>query len=91
MKIYSDYMLKNSKNPEEFKKIASYYEGKSMYGEAGVFCEKIGDYQKALKMFIKSDKDEFFEKAIEMVGQNKDENLISELIDFFLVESKNPK
>ena len=91
MKIYSDFMLKNSKNQEEFKKIASYYEGKSMYGEAGVFCEKIGDYQKALKMYIKGNKEEYFEKAIEMVGQNKDENLISELIDFFLVESKHPK
>ena len=60
MKIYSDYMLKNSKNPKEFEKIASYYEGKSMYDEAGAFFEKIGDYQKALKMYIKSDKDEFF-------------------------------
>ena len=38
MKIYSYYMLKNSKNPKEFEKIASYYEGKSMYDEAGVFC-----------------------------------------------------
>ena len=37
MKIYSDYMVKNSKNQEEFKKIASYYEGKNLYGEAGVF------------------------------------------------------
>ena len=91
MKIYGDYMLKNSKNQEEFKKIASFYEGKSMYGEAGIFCEKIGDYQKALKMYIKGDTEEYFEKAIEMVGKNKDENLISELIDFFLVDSKHPK
>ena len=53
-------MLKNTENPKEFEKIASYYEGKSMYDEAGAFFEKIVDYQKALKMFIKSDKDEFF-------------------------------
>ena len=91
MKIYGDYMLKNSKNNDEFKKIASYYEGKSQYGEAGVFYEKIGEYQKAIKMYTKSNNEQYFEKAIEMVGQVKDENLINELIDFFLVESKNPK
>ena len=91
MKTYGDYMLKNSKNQDEFKKIASYYEGKSQYGEAGVFYEKIGEFQKALKMFTKSNDDKYFEKAIEMVGQIKDESLINELIDFFLVESKNPK
>ena len=91
MKVYGDYMLKNSKNNDEFKKIASYYEGKNLYGEAGVFYEKIGEYQKALKMFTKSNDEVYFEKAIEMVGQIKDDNLINELIDFFLVESKNPK
>ena len=48
------------KNPKEFEKIASYYEGKSMYDEAGAFFEKIVDYQKALKIFIKSDNNEFF-------------------------------
>ena len=30
MKIYSDYTQKNSKNQEEFKKIPSYYEEKSI-------------------------------------------------------------
>ena len=91
MKTYGDYMLKNSKNNDEFKKIASYYEGKNLYGEAGVFYEKIGEYQKALKMFTKSNDEIYFEKSIIMVGQIKDDNLINELIDFFLVESKNPK
>ena len=91
MKIYGDYMIKNSKNQDEFKKIASYYEGKNQYGEAGVFFEKIGEYQKALKMYTKSNNEKYFEKAIEMVGQMKDDNLVNDLIDFFLVESKNPK
>jgi len=91
MKIYGDFMLKNSKNNDEFKKIASYYEGKGQYGEAGVFYERIGEYQKAIKMYTKSNNEQYFEKAIEMVGQVKDENLINELIDFFLVESKKSK
>ena len=91
METYGNYMLKNNKSNDEFKKIASYYEGRSKYGDAGIFYEKIGEFQKALKMYTKSNEDKFLEKSIEMVGRIKDETLINELIDYFLVESKNAK
>ena len=42
-------------------------------------------------MYTRSNNEKYFEKAIEMVGQMKDDNLVNDLIDFFLVESKNPK
>ena len=89
MGAYGDYMLKNSKNVDEFKKIANYYEGKNDFGNSGIFYEKVGDFSKALKMFIRSKNDIFLERAVEMVGQTKDEKLINELIDYFLIESKS--
>ena len=91
MDIYGEFMLKNNKNIDEFKKIAIYYEGKNDFGDAGIFYEKVGDFNKALQMYVKSNDEKFFEKAVEMVGTTKDEKLINTLIDFFLVESKSNK
>jgi WD repeat-containing protein 19 len=84
MDVYADYMLKNNKNLDEFKKIAIYYEGKNQFGKSGIFYEKMGNYQKALKMFIKGLSDEYLEKAVDMVGNARDDNLINELIDYLL-------
>ena len=42
-------------------------------------------------MYVKSNDENFFEKAVEMVGTTKDEKLINILIDFFFVESKSNK
>jgi WD repeat-containing protein 19 len=84
MDTYSDYILKNVKNIEEFKKIAHYYEGKNQFGKSGVFYEKCGSFNKALKMYIKGMNDEYLEKAVEMVGNTKDDTLINEMIDHLL-------
>lgn len=84
MDAYGEYMLKNNKNMDEFKKIAQYYEGKNEFGKSGVYYEKTGNYPKALKMYIKGLNDEYLKKAVEMVGNVKDESLTNELIDYLL-------
>lgn len=87
MDTYADYMSKNNKNAEEFKKIAQYYEGKNLFGKSGIFYEKCSNYPKALNMYIKGINDEFLEKAVNMVGVIKDESLTNELIDHFLLNN----
>jgi len=87
MDTYAEFFIKDSKNIEEFKKIAQYYEGKNMFGKSGLFYEKSGNYQKALRMYIKGMNDEYLEKAVEMVGNVKDNTLINELIEYFLTSS----
>lgn len=89
MGTYMEFMLKNSKNVEEFKKIANYYEGKNDYGNCGVIYERLKDYKKALKMYTLSKDEKFLNKAVEMVGKLKNEELINNLIDYFLIESKD--
>ena len=84
MDTYADFFIKDNKNIEEFKKIAQYYEGKNIFGKSGLFYEKSGNFQKALKMYIKGMNDEYLEKAVEMVGNVKDNLLINELIEYFL-------
>jgi WD repeat-containing protein 19 len=84
MDVYADYMLVNNKNSDEFKKIAIYYEGKNLFGKSGIFYEKMGNSQKALRMYIKGLSDEYLEKAVEMVGNARDDSLINELIDYLL-------
>ena len=37
MDNYAEFMLKNNKNIDEFKKIAIYYEGKKDFGDSGIF------------------------------------------------------
>jgi WD repeat-containing protein 19 len=87
MDAYAEYMIKSTKNHDEFKKIAMYYEGKNLFGKSGVFYEKFGNYQKALQMYIKGMNDEFLEKAVIMVGNTKDDTLVNELIDHLLGNS----
>jgi len=84
MHVYADYMLNNNKNLDEFKKIAIYYEGKNMFGKSGIFYEKMGNLPKALKMYIKGLSDEYLEKAVDMVGNAREDNLINEMIDYLL-------
>ena len=89
METYGNFMIKNNKSMEEFKKIAVYYEGKNDYGNAGIYYEKIGLLEKALKMYEKSENDKYIAKAVELVGTNKDEKLINEIIDYLLVKTKS--
>ena len=37
MDNYGEFMFKNNKNIDEFKKIAIYYEGKKDFGDSGIF------------------------------------------------------
>ena len=89
METYGNFMIKNNKSIEEFKKIAIYYEGKNDYGNAGIYYEKIGDLEKALRMYEKSENDKYISKAVELVGTNKDEKLINDLIEYLLVKTKS--
>jgi WD repeat-containing protein 19 len=84
MDAYADYIFNNEKSYDEFKKIAIYYEGKNLYGKSGVFYEKSGAHEKALKMYIKGMNDEYLERAVRMVGNYKQDSLVNELIDHLL-------
>ena len=91
METYAGWMLQNTNIKEEFNKIAIYYEGKNEFGNSGIFNEKAGNHGKALKMYIKSESEDYLEKAVEMVSGQTDENLIDELIDYLLGSSKLEK
>ena len=54
MDIYGEFMLKNNKNIDEFKKIAIYYEGKNDFGDAGIFYEKDAQITKITNCLRKS-------------------------------------
>lgn len=87
MDSYADYISKHVMNLEELKKIATYFEGKNNFGKAGIYYHKTGSIKKALNMFIKSNEDEYLEKAVEMIGNSNDTELINQLIDHLLISN----
>lgn len=87
MDTYANFISNWVKNQEEFKKIAIYYEGKNKYGKAGIYYEKCGNIEKALQMYIKSNDDEYLERAVEMVGLQNQDQLTNQLIDHLLINN----
>ena len=72
--------------PEEALRIAQYHEGRNQYGEAAGFYEKMGNYNKALKLFISAG-EEFIDPAIDMVSRAKNEVLTHTLTDYLMGET----
>ena len=71
--------------PEEYGKVALYYEGNKDYAKAGQFYRKCGRFNKALEFFLKCGEAEL-NAAIEVVGEARSEKLTNDLIDFLMGE-----
>mmetsp|Transcript_44380 Transcript_44380/g.108454 ORF Transcript_44380/g.108454 Transcript_44380/m.108454 type:complete len:1358 (+) Transcript_44380:80-4153(+) len=69
----------------EYVSIAQYYENKQQWDRAGDFYEKAGQYQKALKLFLQVG-DRALDRAIDVVGQARNEVLTHTLVDYLMGE-----
>jgi len=72
--------------PEEYKKVAIYYEGQQDYQKAGEFWLVCKDYSKALRFFLQCG-ERAVDQAIEVVGRARSDMLTHTLIDFLMGET----
>ena len=72
--------------PEEYKKVAVYYEGQQDYQKAGEFWLVCKDYSKALRFFLQCG-ERAVDQAIEVVGRARSDMLTHTLIDFLMGET----
>ncbi|KAJ0055626.1 hypothetical protein NL108_006477 [Boleophthalmus pectinirostris] len=89
MEVYAD-IIGSEATQEDYKSIALYFEGEKKHLLAGKFFQKCGQYNRALKHFLKCSNTEdnlAVEMAIETVGQAKDPVLTTQLIDYLIGES----
>eukprot|EP00002_Diphylleia_rotans_P001793 TRINITY_DN11025_c0_g1_i1.p1 TRINITY_DN11025_c0_g1~~TRINITY_DN11025_c0_g1_i1.p1 ORF type:complete len:1293 (+),score=269.64 TRINITY_DN11025_c0_g1_i1:166-4044(+) len=79
---------------DDYLKLAEYFEGKGEQARAGEFYTTIGQYQKAMKLFLQCG-ESCVKQAIDVVGKAKNEVLTNQLIDFLMGETdgipKDPK
>lgn len=76
-------VLGNGGTPEEYKRVAQYYEGKNDLLNAGIYYMTCGSYPKALELFLQVG-ESAADKAIELVGKAKQDTLTRQLIDFLM-------
>uniref|UniRef100_UPI003AB0C784 WD repeat-containing protein 19 n=1 Tax=Centroberyx gerrardi TaxID=166262 RepID=UPI003AB0C784 len=89
MEVYAD-IIGSEATQEDYQSIALYFEGEKKHLQAGKFFQKCGQYNRALKHFLKcpnTDDNLAVEMAIETVGQAKDISLTNQLIDYLMGES----
>ena len=72
--------------PEEYKKVALFYEGKAEYQKAGDFWLICKEYNKALKFFLMCG-ERAVDQAIDVVGRARSDMLTHTLIDFLMGET----
>jgi WD repeat-containing protein 19 len=72
MEVYAS-VLGDDGTPEDYMNIAAYYEGSQQWGKAGKYHALVGDFLKAIKLFLQSG-EEFIDSAIEVVKKANDEN-----------------
>eukprot|EP01107_Rhizomastix_libera_P015516 TRINITY_DN5887_c0_g1_i1.p1 TRINITY_DN5887_c0_g1~~TRINITY_DN5887_c0_g1_i1.p1 ORF type:complete len:575 (-),score=134.22 TRINITY_DN5887_c0_g1_i1:663-2351(-) len=72
--------------PEQYKKVAQYYEGRGEFLEAGRFYSMCQEYTKSVELFINaSDSSEkAILAAIEVVGKAKNDALTHKMLDFLM-------
>ncbi|NXY87829.1 WDR19 protein, partial [Alcedo cyanopectus] len=90
MEIYADIISSESTTNEDYQSIALYFEGEKKHFQAGKFFLLCGQYERALKHFMKSPNTEdnlAIEMAIQTVGQAKNDALTNQLIDYLMGES----
>ncbi|XP_041953534.1 WD repeat-containing protein 19 isoform X1 [Alosa pseudoharengus] len=89
MEVYADIIGPDA-TAEDYQSIALHFEGEKQHLLAGKFFQKCGQFSRALKHFLKCPNTEdslAIEKAIETVGEAKDDALTNQLIDYLMGES----
>uniref|UniRef100_A0A3Q3D1P9 WD repeat domain 19 n=1 Tax=Hippocampus comes TaxID=109280 RepID=A0A3Q3D1P9_HIPCM len=89
MEVYAD-IIGSDATLEDYQSIALYFEAEKNHLQAGKFFQKCGQYNRALKHFLKCPNTEdslALDMAIETVGQAKDSSLTNLLIEYLMGES----
>jgi WD repeat-containing protein 19 len=79
-------MLMEDGTTQQYLQIASYYESKSDWSNAGNFYALCNNYNKALKFYLQNGEKDI-SKAIELVGKAKSEVLTHTLVDYLTGET----
>lgn len=85
MQTYAETLGADGKM-EDYQQIASHYEGKNDWANAGDYFFKCGQYSKALKHYLRCG-DSQINKAIDVVGKARTDTLTHQLIDHLMGES----
>ena len=72
--------------PDEYKRVAAYYEGKGQHQKAGKYWLVVKDYPRALRLFLACG-EAAVDDAIEVVGRARSDLLTHQLIDFLMGET----
>ncbi|KAL3878608.1 hypothetical protein ACJMK2_030942 [Sinanodonta woodiana] len=85
MEVYADIIGPDA-TPEDYQSIALHFENEKNHFLAGKFFLLSGQYQRAMKHFLRCDGEnsQAIELAIETVGRANDESLTHELVDFLM-------
>jgi len=78
--------LSKGGSPVQYQAVASYYELKGEFGRSGDFWLEAKDYPRALRLYLKCGEKEI-DRAIEVVGKARTEQLTHALIDFLMGET----
>lgn len=78
--------LGSNGTPDEYKKVAQYYEARHDYLKAGEFWALFRDFPKALRFFLQCG-ERALNPAIEVVGRARSDALTHQLIDFLMGET----
>ncbi|KAK3240077.1 hypothetical protein CYMTET_50059, partial [Cymbomonas tetramitiformis] len=79
-------ILGTAGTPEEYQKLAKYYESKGIFAKAGELYEKCEQYQQALKLYLRCGATEI-DRAINVVGRANNDMLTNQLVDFLMGET----
>eukprot|EP00193_Tetraselmis_chui_P006636 CAMPEP_0177753690 /NCGR_PEP_ID=MMETSP0491_2-20121128/1597_1 /TAXON_ID=63592 /ORGANISM="Tetraselmis chuii, Strain PLY429" /LENGTH=282 /DNA_ID=CAMNT_0019268997 /DNA_START=33 /DNA_END=878 /DNA_ORIENTATION=+ len=71
---------------DEWVRVARYYESSGKHDQAGDMWTKCGQYDHALRAYIKGNADSL-DKAINMVGKANNPSLTNQLVDFLMGET----
>ena len=72
--------------PDEYKRVAAYYESKGQHQKAGKYWLVVKDYPRALRLFLACG-EAAVDDAIEVVGRARSDLLTHQLIDFLMGET----
>jgi len=76
----------DSGTPDEYMKLAKYYENKGSFAKAGELYEKCDQFQQALKLYLRCGATEI-DHAINVVGRANNDMLTNQLVDFLMGET----
>ena len=91
MDNYEEFMFKNNKNIDEFKKLQFIMKEKMILVIQVFFIKKFVILIKHYKCMLNQMMKNLLKKLLKWLEQQKMKKLINILIDFFLVESKSNK